>query len=86
MLLKSAQEHTAEDMLKTIKVPTMIVAGEHDQFTPMWISKKMHRLIPESELFVMNKATHAGLVEQPDLINLRIEKFIQERVQRQRRQ
>jgi len=80
MLLKSAQEHTAEDMLKTIKVPTMIVAGEHDQFTPMWISKKMHRLIPESELFVMNKATHAGLVEQHDLINLRIEKFLNENV------
>jgi pimeloyl-ACP methyl ester carboxylesterase len=81
-LLKSAQEHSAEDMLKTIEVPTLIVAGEHDQFTPMWISKKMHRLIPESELFVMHRATHAGLVEQPDLINLKIEKFVQERVKR----
>jgi hypothetical protein len=41
----------------------------------------MHRLVPESELFVMHKATHAGLVEQPDLINLRIEKFIKDRVE-----
>ncbi len=79
-LLKSAQDHTAEDILHKIKVPTLIIAGEFDQFTPMWISKKMNRLIPNSELFVIHKATHAGLVEQPDLINLRIEKFIRERV------
>ena len=79
MLLKSAQEHSAEDVLRTIKVPTLIIAGELDQFTPLWISKKMHRLIPESELFIVHKATHAGLVEQPDLINLKIEKFLQDR-------
>lgn len=79
-LLKSAQETSCEDMLKTIRVPTLIVGGDIDQFTPSWISKKMHRLIPESELFMMHKASHAGLVEQPDLFNLRIEKFIRERV------
>lgn len=80
MLLKSAQDNSSEDMLRSIRVPTLILAGEHDQFTPVWLSKKMHRLIPESELFVMHKATHAGLVEQPDLINLRLEKFINDRV------
>lgn len=80
ILLKSAQDHTAEDLLPKVKVPTLIVSGELDQFTPMWLSKKMHRLIPRSELFTMHKATHAGLVEQPDLINLKIEKFIRERV------
>ncbi len=85
-LLRSAQEHSAEDMLSDIKVPTLIIAGENDQFTPMWTSKKMHRLIPESELFVMNKATHAGLVEQPELVNYRIEQFIRERVKKSRKQ
>lgn len=84
MLLKSAQEHTAEDLLKNVRVPTLVVSGELDQFTPMWISKKMNRLIPKSELFIMQKASHAGLVEQPDLINLRIEKFLNERIGRRR--
>lgn len=79
-LLKSAQEHSAQDILPEIKVPTMIIAGEDDQFTPLWISKKMHRLIPGSELFIVKKGSHAALVEQPELINLRIEKFIQERL------
>lgn len=79
-LLKSAQERTAQDILPEIKVPTLIIAGERDQFTPIWISKKLHRLIPNSELFIVKKGSHAALVEQPELINLRIEKFIQERV------
>jgi pimeloyl-ACP methyl ester carboxylesterase len=80
MLLKSAQEHSAEPVLRSIQVPTLIIAGELDHFTPVWISKKMHRMIPNSELLVMHKASHAGLVEQPDLVNLRIEKFLRERV------
>ncbi len=84
-LLKSAQEHSAEDLLKKIKTPTLIITGELDQFTPMWLSKKMNRLIPDSEIFIMKNATHAGLVEQPDLINLRIEKFIRERVKKRQR-
>ncbi len=79
-LLKSAQDHSAQDLLPEIKVPTLIIAGEDDQFTPLWISKKMHRLIPGSELFTIKKGSHAALVEQPELINLRIEKFLQERV------
>lgn len=80
LLLKSAQDNSSEDMLRKIRVPALVIAGEYDQFTPVWISKKMHRLVPDSELFIMHKATHAGLVEQPDLINLRIEKFIKDRV------
>ena len=79
-LLKSAQEHSAQDLLPEIRVPTLIIAGEDDRFTPLWISKKMHRLIPNSELFVIKKASHAALVEQPELINLRIDKFLQERL------
>lgn len=79
-LLKSSQESSAEDVLKKVRVPTLIITGEDDQFTPAWISKKMHRLIPKSEIFVMHKATHAGLVEQPELLNLRVEKFLKERL------
>jgi len=84
-LLKSAQEHNAEGFLPKIQVPTLIIAGDEDQFTPAWTSKKMHRLIPNSELFMIHKATHAGLVEQPDLINLRVEKFLNERILKKKR-
>ncbi|MBF0103878.1 MAG: alpha/beta hydrolase [Deltaproteobacteria bacterium] len=79
-LAKSMQEYNAESVLKGINIPTLIVAGERDIFTPVWISKKMHHLIPYSELLIVKKASHVALIEQPALINLRIEKFIYERL------
>jgi pimeloyl-ACP methyl ester carboxylesterase len=79
-LSRSVQAHTAEGVLKTIKVPTLVMGGDEDTFTPVWLAKKMHRVIPNSELFIIRKGSHAALVEQPELINLRIEKFIRERL------
>lgn len=79
-LCQNMQEHSAEATLPKIKVPTLIIAGEHDTFTPLWLSKRMQRLIPKSELFIIKKGSHAALVEQPELINLRIEKFIHDRL------
>lgn len=79
-LSRSVQAHTAEGVLNHIKVPTLIIGAENDAFTPVWLAKKMHRIIPNSELFVIRKGSHAALVEQPELINLRIEKFLRERV------
>jgi len=79
-LAKSMQDYNAEAVLKKIKVPTLILAAENDKFTPVWLSKKMHHLIPKSEILVIKKATHVALIEQPALINLRIEKFLHERV------
>ncbi|MBX7148537.1 alpha/beta hydrolase [bacterium] len=79
-LTKSLQHHDAEDSLKKITVPTLIMGAEDDNFTPLWVSKKMHHLIPRSELFIVKKGSHVALVEQPELINLRIEKFLEERL------
>lgn len=81
-LLRSVQNHSTESILKKIKVPTLIIGAENDQFTPVWISKKMFRTIPKSELFVVKKGTHSALLEQPELINLRIEKFLREKVEK----
>lgn len=79
-LTLNLQEHTIEPIIKKLKIPTLIIAGKEDAFTPLWVSKKMHRIIPKSELFVVQKGTHVALVEQPELINLRIEKFLKEKV------
>jgi pimeloyl-ACP methyl ester carboxylesterase len=74
--------HTAEDTLSGIRVPTLVIAGDKDIFTPLHCSRHMHGTIPDSELLVVPNGSHGALVEQPELINLRLEKFIQERVLR----
>lgn len=77
-LLGSAAQHDASDHLPRVGVPTLILAGEKDSFTPMWLSVKMHAAIPGSELLVLPGGTHVGPLEHPDLVALRVEKYLRD--------
>jgi pimeloyl-ACP methyl ester carboxylesterase len=68
--------HSAEDILPTITVPTLILAAEHDTFTPLWRSDEMHDLIPDSDYLILPGATHVGPIELPDTVIGAIEKFV----------
>lgn len=82
-MLDHASQHTTEDILHKIQVPVLIVAAEHDSFTPMWLSQKMKQAIPKSEMVVIPDGTHTGPIENPDLMNLRIEKWLLEHFDQQ---
>jgi pimeloyl-ACP methyl ester carboxylesterase len=79
-LVESMQRHDATDQLPGIAVPTLVVAGDRDQLTPLACAQEMARLIPGAELFVIPDGTHAALVEQPLLLALRVRQFLEERV------
>ena len=74
--LEAATLHTAESYLPEVSVPVLIVASERDRFTPFWISRRMRALIPHSEFLTLPTGTHVGPIELPELVNLRIEKFL----------
>jgi len=71
-------QHTAEDVLERIRVPTLIVAGEKDPFTPPGVSEEMHRRIPGAEIVTIPGGTHTALVENPLLMQLRIDAFLRD--------
>jgi len=71
-------QHTCEDILDQIQLPTLIIAGENDPFTPPRQSEKMHSMIPGSEILMIHKGTHTALIEQPDLMHLRMEIFLRD--------
>jgi pimeloyl-ACP methyl ester carboxylesterase len=77
---RAAQDHDASDLLGEIRCPTLIVSGERDLFTPRHLSEEMSTRIAGAELLEIPRGSHAALIEQPELINLRLEKFVQERV------
>jgi pimeloyl-ACP methyl ester carboxylesterase len=79
-MVRAAQEHDAGPLLSEIRAPTLVVAGERDLFTPRQLSLEMAQRIPNAELLEIPRGSHAALIEQPELINLRLEKFIRERV------
>lgn len=80
-LTKHAGTHTTLQHLSQIKAPTLIIAGDRDYFTPLHLSRKMNNLIKNSEMLIIKKGSHAAIVEHPELINLRVEKFFKERLQ-----
>ncbi len=77
-MLSRLAEHSAEDILPTIEVPTLVVASEHDTFTPMSRSEEMVEMIPNAELLVLPGGTHIGPLELPATVNGAIEKFLSE--------
>ena len=74
-MLKHASEHSALDHLPHVNVPTLIVAGTDDTFTPYRLSEEMLSRIPGAELLTVPGGTHVAPIEHPELITLRLEKF-----------
>lgn len=79
----AAQEHSAEDLLPNITVPTLLVGGDRDVFAPgARVAAEMERKIPGSELLRLPYGTHTSLVEHHAEIGTAVEDFLRRRVPR----
>lgn len=78
--VRAAQAHDAGPILGDIRCPALVVAGERDLFTPRHLSVEMAGRMQNAQLLEIPRGSHAALIEQPELINLRLEKFITESV------
>ena len=67
--LAAAAAHSADDMLSSIKVPTLIVAGGKDGFTPPARSHEMAAAIPGARLLELEHGSHTAPLEEPDVVN-----------------
>ena len=75
-LVRDLLSHDASDLLPSLRLPVLVVAGERDRFTPMRRSEEMAAAVPGAQLLVVPGGSHAALVEQPELIQLALEKFL----------
>jgi pimeloyl-ACP methyl ester carboxylesterase len=81
-MLENAGRHDSTPYLRDVDVPVLIIAGENDTFTPPGLSRLMAARIPNAELLMAEGGTHSLPLEQPDLVNLRIRRFLDETVPR----
>jgi pimeloyl-ACP methyl ester carboxylesterase len=68
--------HSAGHVLPEVDVPTLIVAGDKDNFNPIRNCRRMHEQIPGSEWFPVAGGSHGGLFEFPEIINPRVLAFM----------
>ncbi|MCC7487486.1 MAG: 3-oxoadipate enol-lactonase [Burkholderiales bacterium] len=57
------------DRLKEIKVPALVIVGEHDLGTPPEAARAIQQNLPGSELAVIASAAHLSNVEQAEAFN-----------------
>ncbi len=73
---KSAIRHNLSDKLHEIKVPTLLIWGKQDTITPPFVGEEFHKLIPNSELILLDKCGHAPMMELPKQFNAAFEQFL----------
>jgi pimeloyl-ACP methyl ester carboxylesterase len=76
-LAKSAIRNNLGNELSKISLPTLLVWGNNDIVTPPFVGEEFKSLIPNSELYFIDKCGHAPMMEVPDEFNRILAAFLQ---------
>ncbi|MDX1326431.1 MAG: alpha/beta hydrolase [Arenibacter sp.] len=78
-IAKSAIRHNMSKDLPHMLTPTCIIWGKNDQVTPPNVAEEFDTLLPESDLFWIEKCGHAPMMEHPEEFNRILEAWLKER-------
>lgn len=78
-IAKSAIRHNMSKDLPNMKVPTCIIWGKNDHVTPPEVAEEFNRLLPDSNLFWIDKCGHAAMMEHPEEFNSILEQWLTDR-------
>lgn len=65
-----------ENRLSKIKSPTLLIWGENDADTPVYMGRKMEKEIPDAGLVILKNAGHFSYLDSPKEYNLIVESFL----------
>ncbi len=68
-IAKSAIRHNMSKDLPNMLTPTCIIWGKNDSVTPPEVAIEFDQLLPDSELFWIDKCGHAAMMEHPEEFN-----------------
>jgi pimeloyl-ACP methyl ester carboxylesterase len=75
-MLQAAGEHSAEDLLPHVRVPTLVVAGSRDTFTPPEVSVAMAQAIPGARLELIPGGSHILPLEEREQVRELLRAFL----------
>jgi len=68
-IAKSAIRHNMANEIPNLDIPVCLIWGKNDSITPPEVADEFHELLPNSELFWIDKCGHAPMMEQPKEFN-----------------
>lgn len=75
-IAKSAIRHNMSKDLPKMHTPTCIIWGKNDSVTPPDVAEEFHELLPDSDLFWIEKCGHAPMMEHPNQFNAILEQWL----------
>lgn len=78
-IAKSAIRHNMSKDIPNINIPVCLIWGKQDTVTPPEVAEDFHELIPDSDLFWIDKCGHAAMMEHPDKFNELLYAWLTER-------
>tara|TARA_B110001469_G_scaffold82953_1_gene78487 strand:- start:1412 stop:2176 length:765 start_codon:yes stop_codon:yes gene_type:complete len=78
-IAKSAIRHNMSADLPEMKIPTCLIWGKQDTVTPPEVADDFHKLLPNSNLFWIDKCGHAAMMERPEQFNSILDKWLKDR-------
>lgn len=62
--------------LKDVKNKTLIINGSLDRETPLYMARRLHRGIKNSQLVIIKGAGHFSFIDKPMAFNMEVSKFL----------
>lgn len=78
-IAKSAIRHNMAKDLPKMTLPVCIIWGKNDTVTPPEVATEFNELLPDSDLFWIDKCGHAAMMEHPDEFNDILYSWLKER-------
>jgi proline iminopeptidase len=66
MMANEIPHYDVRDLLPTVTIPTLVLAGRYDWVTPLTQSEQIDKLLPNSTLVVFDESGHMPHVEEND--------------------
>jgi 2-hydroxy-6-oxonona-2,4-dienedioate hydrolase len=73
---KSAIRNNLGKKLGKLTMPSLLIWGKEDKITPPFVGEEFHKLLPNSELHLMDRCGHAPMMERPEEFNIILNDFL----------
>jgi pimeloyl-ACP methyl ester carboxylesterase len=64
------------DLYKDIQASTLLIWGDSDSETPLWMAKEMEKRIPDAGLVILEGGSHFAYLEQIQRFNTIVSHFL----------
>lgn len=78
-IAKSAIRHNMAKDLPKMNIPVCLIWGKNDTVTPPIVAEDFQKLLPDANLFWIDKCGHAPMMEHPETFNNLLEAWLKDR-------